>query len=106
EGYFNANPVLVKAGTNPLRVDKTPIEEQLAQLERVGYIEVRRSGIKHYGKVLTFELHQRVSHATPSKLKSKFESLPKSSGEAREIIPPEFNGIEFRTDFFARSEEH
>src|SRR6202012_337908 len=98
EGYFNANPVLVKAGTNPLRVDKTPIEEQLAQLERVGYIEVQLSDIHPSGKVLTFELHQRVSHATPSKLKSKFESLPKSSGEAREIIRPELNAIELNRE--------
>jgi len=86
EGYFNANPVLVKAGTNPLRADKTPISEQLAQLERIGYIEVRRCGLKHYGKVVNFELHQRVSHATPSKIKSRFEELPKVSRESHETI--------------------
>lgn len=101
EGYFNANPVLVKAGTNPLRVDKTSVEEQLNQLERISYIEVRRSGTKHYGKVVTFEAHQRVSHATPSKLKSRFEELPKSSGEIPEPLQKssvvkgiELNGIE------------
>jgi hypothetical protein len=98
EGYFNANPVLVKAGTNPLRVDKTSIEEQMEQLARIGYIEVRRSGVKHYGKVLTFETHQRVSHATPSKLKSKFEELPKSSGEIPEPLPKSsaVKGIELK----------
>jgi hypothetical protein len=101
EGYFNANPVLVKAGTNPLRGDKTPISEQLTQLERIGYIEVRRCGLKHYGKVINFELHQRVSHATPSKIKSRFEELPKFAREAHENIPIgsvvkgiELNGIE------------
>lgn len=101
EGYFNANPVLVKAGTNPLRNDKTVVVDMLAQLERMGYIEVRRCGNKNYGKVLTFELHQRVSHATASKLKSRFEELPKSSGEIPEPLAKssvvkgiELNGIE------------
>ncbi len=94
EGYFNANPVLVKAGTNPLREDKTPIETQLEQLERIGYIEVRREGIKCYGWIVKFDEHQRVSHAAPSKIKSKFESLRKSSGEPPEPLRPELNGIE------------
>lgn len=101
EGYFNANPVLVKAGTNPLRGDKTPVTEMLAQLERVEYIEVRRCGLKHYGKVINFEVHQRVSHASPSKIKSRFEELPKYSGVTQEGIQNdsvvkgiELNGIE------------
>jgi hypothetical protein len=84
EGYFNANPVLVKAGTNPLRDDRTTVEEQLEQLAKIGYLEVRKSGNKHYGKICNFAEHQKVSHPSPSKLKSKFESLPKSSGEAPE----------------------
>lgn len=93
-GYFNANPVLVKAGTNPLREDKTKIEDQLEQLEKIGYIEVRRSGIKHYGRILKFDEHQRVSHPSPSKIKDKFESLPKSSGEVPEPLRPEGKGRE------------
>jgi|ERR1700733_2021050 len=93
-GYFNANPVLVKAGTNPLRIDKTKTEDQLEQLERIGYIEVRRSGIKHYGRILKFDEHQRVSHPSPSKIKDKFESLPKYSREVPESFVPEGNGME------------
>jgi hypothetical protein len=90
-GYFNANPVLVKAGTNPLRIDKTKTEDQLEQLERIGYIEVRRSGIKHYGRILKFDEHQRVSHPSPSKLKDKYETLPKSSRIIPESFVPEGN---------------
>lgn len=90
-GYFNANPVLVKAGTNPLRIDKTKTEDQLEQLEHIGYIEVRRSGIKHYGRILKFDEHQRVSHPSPSKIKDKFESLPKSSPIIPESFVPEGN---------------
>jgi hypothetical protein len=96
EGYFNANPVLVKAGTNPLRTDKTKIEDQLDQLEAIGYIEIRKSGIKHYGRICNFDEHQRVSHKVNSKIKERFESLRRTAGG-----PPEdrrnvsaLNGIE------------
>jgi hypothetical protein len=96
EGYFNANPVLVKAGTNPLRIDKTKIEDQLDQLEAIGYIEIRKSGIKHYGRICNFDEHQRVSHKVNSKIKERFESLRRTAGG-----PPEdrrnvsaLNGIE------------
>jgi hypothetical protein len=89
EGYFNANPVLVKAGTNPLRCDKTPIAKQLEQLVEIGYIQIRRKGLKQYGFICTFEKHQRVSHASPSKLKSSFESLQSNSGETPEDFRPE-----------------
>lgn len=107
EGYFNANPVLVKAGTNPLRQDDTPLSEQMSQLESVGYIVIRREGIKHYGRICKFADHQRVSHAAPSTLKSKFEELQRSAGETPEVVPnisrevpatllPELNGIELK----------
>lgn len=92
EGYFNANPVLLKAGTTPLRSDKTRLDEQVLQLETMGYIEVRHEGIKCVGRVVRFDEHQRVSHPAPSKLKSKFEALPKSSRETPEKLRPEGNG--------------
>jgi hypothetical protein len=96
EGYFNANPVLVKAGTNPLRSDKTSLEHQLEQLVAIGYLEIRRSGLKHYGRICNFDEHQRVSHKTLSKIKDRFDSLPKSSGEPPEdrTKPSALKGIE------------
>lgn len=89
EGYFNANPVLLKAGTVPLRTDKHSVEVQLRQLEELGYIEVRRSGVRSFGRITTFTLHQRVSHPTASKLRDKFESLPKDSRETPDTFRPE-----------------
>jgi hypothetical protein len=86
EGYFNANPVLVKAGTNPLRDDRTTVEEQLEQLAKIGYLEIRKSGNKHYGRILTFKDHQRISHPTPSKLKDKFDALSKDSAPLPEDV--------------------
>jgi len=95
EGYFNANPVLVKAGTNPLRSDRTAVAGQLKQLEGIGYIKIVRKGNKQIGLVVEFEKHQRVSHATPSKLKSTFEELQRNSGEPPEPLRPE-QGIELK----------
>lgn len=94
EGYFNANPVLIKAGTNPLRRDTTPIDRQLAQLEEIGYIEIRGKGLKKYGFIKHFADHQRVSHPSPSKIKPRFEEFPNSSGEIPERLRPELKGIE------------
>lgn len=91
EGYFNAHPVLVKAGTNPLRNDGTPMDVQLHQLCKIGYIEIAQHGDKCFGRIVTFTTHQRVSHPTPSKLKDKFEALPKISRDNLELFAPEGN---------------
>jgi predicted RNA binding protein YcfA (HicA-like mRNA interferase family) len=94
-GYFNANPALVKAGTNPLREDKTKVPMMLKQLEQIGYIEIRQCGSRSIGKIRTFGLHQKVSHPTDSKLSDKFnESLPNNSGETPEPLRPEGKGKE------------
>jgi hypothetical protein len=94
EGYFNAHPVLVKAGTNPLRNDPTPLDEQLHQLCKIGYIILAQRGDKCFGRIVTFSTHQRVSNPTPSKLRAKFEELPKLSRENLELFVPEGKGRE------------
>lgn len=91
EGYFNAHPILVKAGTNPLRNDPTPIDEQLHQLCKIGYIEIAKRGDRCFGRIVTFATHQRVSNPTPSKIREKFEALPKVSVETMELFRPEGN---------------
>jgi hypothetical protein len=92
EGYFNAHPVLVKAGTNPLRNDPTPMDIQLHQLCKIGYIEIAQHGDKCFGRIVAFTRHQRVSHALTSKLKEKFEALPKLSRDNLELFGPELKG--------------
>ena len=74
EGYFNAHPGLVKAGTHPLRNDGLRTEEQLAQLEAMGYIErFSCADSKIVGRIVNFGQHQRVSNPTKSKLRAVFE---------------------------------
>lgn len=109
EGYFNANPVLLKAGTTPLRNDQTRLEEQLAQLESIGYIEVRREGVRSIGHIVNFKAHQRVSHPTPSVLREKFENMSgdppenfaNGSGKVPETFRPERKGKEGKGREFA-----
>jgi hypothetical protein len=70
EGYFNANPGLVKAATCPLREPSVSIQDSLRALENMGFIALY-PGIdgKRYGQVIKFGEHQRVNRPTPSKIK-------------------------------------
>lgn len=71
EGYFNANPALVKAECLPLRESSVSTHEMLQQLSKVGYIELGAgSDGKRYGRVVKFDEHQRVNRPTPSKIKA------------------------------------
>jgi hypothetical protein len=94
EGYFNANPGLVRAGTHPLRDDPTPIREQLAQLEAMGYIEIHSCADgKMIGRIVNFNSHQKVSHPSESRLKQRFNEgsrkPPEKFGKAPESLRPE-----------------
>src|ERR1700743_1918534 len=102
EGYFNANPGLVKAGTHPLRNDPTPVREQLAQLEAMGYIEIHSCADgKMIGRIVNFQSHQKVSHPSESRLKQRFNEgsrkPPEDLRKTPESLRPEQgtgNGIE------------
>ena len=70
DGYFNANPKLIKAEISPLREPSVSIQESLMLLERIRFIEI---GIgedgKKYGRIRTFRDHQKINRPTPSKIK-------------------------------------
>lgn len=70
EGYFNANPALVKAECCPLREPSVSVHESLKLLQKIGYLKLGscKNG-KSYGHVVTFADHQKVSHPTASKIK-------------------------------------
>ena len=70
EGYFNANPGLVKSECCPLREPSVSVQDSLKSLVRVGYIQVGTGADgKRYGRVVTFADHQRVNRPTVSKIK-------------------------------------
>lgn len=82
EGYFRANPELVRGGTIPLRVDSARIEVLLSELESIGYIQraVGKDG-RLYGRVVNFSDHQVINRPTPSRIRPlvKFTHPPLSS---------------------------
>lgn len=84
EGYFNANPGLVRAGTFPLRRDFENISGVLTELSSIGFLRFGAGPDgKRYGQVVHFKTHQRVSHPSPSKIRT-LEIVWEDSGN-----PPE-----------------
>jgi hypothetical protein len=98
EGYFRANPKLVKAECCPLREDSVSVHEALKQLADIGYVRLfTGSDHKEYGKVVNFVEHQRINRPTPSKIK-ELDTLTESSvtdhGAVNDGSPPEGKGRE------------
>ena len=70
EGYFNANPGLIKAECLPLREPSVSIHECLNMLCKIGFIRIGRSeDAKVYGHVISFLEHQRINRPTASKIR-------------------------------------
>jgi hypothetical protein len=82
EGYFNANPALIKADIFPLREISGSIPTLLRELSNINYIELfSTSDNKNFGFVKTFSEHQYINRPTPSKIKG-LELLPHNSVSA------------------------
>jgi hypothetical protein len=98
EGYFNANPGLVKAACCPLREPSVSIQDSLKALENIGFIRTcAGSDGKRYGQVVTFDDHQRVNRPTPSKIKPLCSFTESSVSPQEKLIddsPPERKGKE------------
>lgn len=73
-GYFEADPRAIRGAVMPYRDDLSTIERDVAELVRIGFIEVRESDGRHIGHVVTFDLHQRVEKPKASKLKVYFDA--------------------------------
>ena len=91
EGYFNANPMLIKAACFPLREPSVKIPESLQSLQTMGYVELGTAPDgKRYGRIVHFLTHQKVSHPAKSKIK-EIQILWEPSGKPPEFLqsPPE-----------------
>ena len=95
EGYFKANPKLVKAECCPLRDDSTTIRRCLDELSSIGYIRLFFGfDGKEYGHVTKFLTHQRVDRPKPSVIKAledstkdrrKIDDESTQEGKGREV---------------------
>lgn len=98
EGYFNANPGLVRAECCPLREPSVSVQDSLNSLVKVGYLELfNGSDGKRYGRIVTFDDHQRVNRPTPSKIKllrTITDSSVSAHGAITDSSPPERKGKE------------
>lgn len=86
EGYFNANPALIKASCFPL-VDSVNIPVALRELSDIGYLVVYDAiDGKRYGHLPTFTKHQVINKKTPSKYK-ELVILPDDYGSPPVVLP-------------------
>jgi hypothetical protein len=87
EGYFLANPSLLKADVFPLRELSGSIPDLLQQLSRIGYIELFVDSVgKSYGRVVNFLIHQSINKPTPSKIKD-LGLIPDDYGSSTVVLP-------------------
>jgi len=98
EGYFNANPQLLKADIFPLRDTSLTVPELLSALEGIDWIRLGvGSDGKPYGRVVKFVEHQRVNRPTRSKIAPLCPLRDSSSSThppLTEDSPPERKGKE------------
>jgi hypothetical protein len=73
EGYFLADPALIRSDLWPFDEDSSRARRVLAQLSEVGWCEVREHTTHgKIGMVVNFAKHQRVDRPSASKLKGYF----------------------------------
>lgn len=75
EGYFKANPMLVKAAVFPFSNNSLNIHGLLMELSDIGYLTLFE-GLdgKQYGVILKFTNHQVISRPSASKIKELKDS--------------------------------
>lgn len=89
EGYFNANPGLVKAECSPLREPSVSIHDSLTRLAKIGYLQFGTgSDSKQYGRVVTFLEHQVINRPSPSKIKALVQVWERSLNPHGVITEP------------------
>jgi hypothetical protein len=98
EGYFNANPGLIKAECSPLREPSVSIHDSLISLSKIGYLRFGTGPDgRRYGRVVSFDDHQRINRPTPSKIKELdivWEDSPTTHPQLTEGSHPEGKGKE------------
>lgn len=81
EGYFMANPAILRGSLFPFLDDSKKIPRSLQELSSVGWIELGNdSAGREIGRVLNFCKHQRVDKPKPSEIKacSAFQDASKN----------------------------
>jgi hypothetical protein len=70
EGYFNANPGLIKGALFPIRDTSSSIPVMLRELSEIGYLKVGETEDgRKYGLIVNFSRHQAINKKKKSKIK-------------------------------------
>lgn len=95
EGYFKANPGLIKAAVFPLREPSVSIHEILKELSNIGYLKLY-NGIdgKKYGCIASFTKHQRINRPSNSKIKELIDFNDDSVSPHESLTPGKEQGRE------------
>lgn len=87
EGYFNANPKLIKSAVFPIREPSVSIPVMLRELSNHGYLSMfYTSDNRQFGLIKNFAKHQVVNKPRPSKIK-EMELLPYDYGSTTGSLP-------------------
>lgn len=87
EGYFNANPKLIKAAVFPIREPSVSIPVMLRELSNHGYLSMfYTSDNRQFGLIKNFAKHQVVNKPRPSKIK-EMELLLYNYGSTTGSLP-------------------
>lgn len=89
EGYFLANPALIRGALFPFDDNSTNIRRGLEQLQKAGYIALGMSDDQRaIGRVVNFGKHQRVDRPQPSQIKGSTHFHEDSTNPPRIIDEP------------------
>lgn len=98
EGYFRADPAIVRGAIAPFVDDSTSIRRALDECSRAGWIEVLEHPTQGWlGKVVNFAKHQKIDRPRPSTLKDYWQFDEASTSPRRildEASTTEGNGME------------
>jgi len=92
EGYFNANPALIRAAIFPLRDESGTVTVAVQTLEKAGYLTLGKgTDGRSYGMIKNFKKHQVINKSKGSKIK-ELCAFTDDSGISTVQVPDEYRG--------------
>lgn len=74
EGYFRADPALIRSDAFPFNEGSVNIHGALTELSNIGWIELKDHPEQgRMGLVIKFQKHQKINRPSPSKLKPYYQ---------------------------------
>lgn len=89
DGYFLANPILIRGACFPFLDDSKKIPRSIQELSDIGFLEI---GLlddgRQVGRIVNFRKHQRIDKPQLSKLKEKSQFQESSKNDLRTFQEP------------------